>query len=97
MLANKSVQYLDLFRFEDTSIIAYVTVGHYDKNEDSDSCTAIDILFWNQSNDARILIIFFLFPDPAKRMRGAFAYIGLLTMLVCSIIFALNLLKITNL
>ncbi|XP_022294415.2 glutathione S-transferase 3, mitochondrial-like [Crassostrea virginica] len=35
--------------------------------------------------------------DPAKRMRGAFAYIGLLTMLVCSIIFALNLLKITNL
>nr|XP_011449765.2 microsomal glutathione S-transferase 3 [Crassostrea gigas] len=35
--------------------------------------------------------------DPSKRIRGAFAYIGLLTMLVCSIIFALNLLKFTNL
>ncbi|XP_062605340.1 glutathione S-transferase 3, mitochondrial-like [Saccostrea cucullata] len=35
--------------------------------------------------------------DPNKRLRGSFAYIGLITMLVLSIIFALNLLKITNL
>ena len=33
VLANKSVQYLDLFRFEHTIIIEYVTVEHYDKTK----------------------------------------------------------------
>ncbi|XP_048769191.1 microsomal glutathione S-transferase 3-like [Ostrea edulis] len=35
--------------------------------------------------------------DPSKRIQGSFAYIGLLIMLVCSVLFGLNLLKITNL
>ncbi|XP_071135390.1 glutathione S-transferase 3, mitochondrial-like isoform X1 [Mytilus edulis] len=34
--------------------------------------------------------------DPKKRMRGVFAYIGLLTLLVCSIITALKMLGFVN-
>ncbi|XP_063403623.1 glutathione S-transferase 3, mitochondrial-like isoform X2 [Mytilus trossulus] len=34
--------------------------------------------------------------DPKKRMRGVFAYIGLLTLLVCSIITALKMLGYVN-
>merc|ERR1712227_895231 len=31
--------------------------------------------------------------DPSKRMRGSFGYIGLLTNLICTIIFAVKLLQ----
>jgi hypothetical protein len=43
------------------------------------------------------LVLWFVISDPEKRLRGSFAYIGLLIMLVCAILFALNLLQITNL
>ncbi|XP_041354102.1 microsomal glutathione S-transferase 3-like [Gigantopelta aegis] len=32
--------------------------------------------------------------DPSKRVRGAFGYIGLLTLLVCSVLTALDLLQL---
>ena len=35
---------------------------------------------------------FFILPDPAKRMQGSFAYLGLIVMLVNSVRFALALL-----
>ncbi|XP_061176548.1 glutathione S-transferase 3, mitochondrial-like [Saccostrea echinata] len=34
--------------------------------------------------------------DPKKRLRGSFAYFGILGMLVCSIMFGLNLLQIVK-
>ncbi|OPL20777.1 hypothetical protein AM593_03812, partial [Mytilus galloprovincialis] len=41
-------------------------------------------------------LILLVFADPKKRMRGVFAYAGLLTLLVCSIITALKMLGFVN-